>query len=453
MLTRDGEARREPIVRLVAEVAEPIFDLEQAELGSLLERIGDARVVLLGEASHGTSEFYRTRARITRLLVEQRGFDAVCIEGDWPDAALVDRWVRGRGRDSGEERPFDRFPTWMWRNREVTDLLAWITEHNDGLPRESQVGFYGLDLYSLYASIQQVLGYLDDKDPDAAARARARYGCLVPWEAEAQDYGYAVAMGQADPCQSEVVTELRDLLAHRLEYARRNGEGFVDAVMNARLVADAEAYYRAMYLGSVASWNLRDTHMVDTLEHVLAFRGPSSKAVVWAHNSHVGDARATQMGSSGEVNIGSLCRERFGDAVFNVGFGTDHGTVAAAHEWGGGVEVMTVRPSRADSYEGLFHEASQLGDGMPAFLVHLREPPREEVRRELSATRLERAIGVVYRPETERLSHYFDARLAEQFDAWLWFDETRAVTPLEAKERLVRWRPGEEPPETFPTGW
>jgi protein-L-isoaspartate(D-aspartate) O-methyltransferase len=416
-----------PVSHLIREVCLPFASIEDAELGSVLDRIADARVVLLGEATHGTSEFYRMRTRITAELVLRRGFNIVAVEGDWPDAARIDHHVRDLRFPVREEPIFTRFPTWMWRNREVVELIAWLKSHNELIDEpHRRVGFYGLDLYSLYKS---VLAYLRDVDPKAAEIARERYACLSPWERDPALYGrVAISQGYAK-CERPVVQVLRDLLERRLEYAAADGDRFFDAASNAHLVAAAEEYYRVMYYGGPASWNLRDQHMFDTLERLLEFRGPDAKAVVWAHNSHVGDARATEMGAArGEHNIGQLCRQGLGDSAFSVGFGTHSGTVAAATDWGGPMQIKTVRPSHPTSYERLFHDAA-----IPAFLLALRHPVRDAVREELASPRLERAIGVIYRPETELQSHYFQAALPWQFDAYVWFDETHAVDALDAE--------------------
>ncbi len=433
---------RRDLARLVGIAAEPFSDLEAADLGPLLERIGEARVVLLGESTHGTSEFYRLRARITRELVRKKGATVVAVEADWPDAAQVDRWVRG-GPPLVSARPaFARFPTWMWGNAEVRDFARWMRAHNAGVPDPARrVGFHGLDLYSLYASIESVVRYLDRVDPEAARIARLRYGCLTPWEHDPALYGRAALMRTHSTCEREVVETLVGLLKRRLELEARDGESFFDAVQNARIVAEAERYYRVMYYGARESWNLRDRHMFGTLEAVLAYRGPGARAVVWAHNSHVGNAAATEMTMRGELNIGQLARERWGDAAYLVGFGTDHGTVAAASDWDGPMEVKPVRPSHPESYERLCHDS-----GVRSFLLPLRDPRPAAAREELAAPRLERAIGVIYRPETELQSHYFQAVLPWQFDEWIWFDETRAVTALAAA-------PVEEgEPETYPFG-
>jgi protein-L-isoaspartate(D-aspartate) O-methyltransferase len=435
--------RRTSASTLIREVAEPLSGVDTASpsIEALLDRIGDARLVLLGESTHGTSEFYRLRATITRELIARKGFSFVAVEGDWPDCARVDANVRGvRPPSPVEFSPFSRFPTWMWRNREVVDFLRWLREHNAASSPQSAVSFHGLDLYSLFTSIAAVVAYLDQVDPVAARVARARYGALTPWQKDPAAYGQAVLVGRYTSSEDAVVRMLLDLLERRLDYARRDGERFFDAAQNARVVANAEHYYRAMYYGSATSWNLRDRHMFDTLQALFALHGPHAKGIVWEHNSHVGDARATEMTRRGELNVGELCRESFAEEAYIVGFGTDHGTVAAASLWGGPMERKRVRPAHELSYEALCHES-----GLPAFLLHLREPRRPSIRDELMSPRLERAIGVIYRPETELASHYFEASLPRQFDEYVWIDETRAVEPLETSA------PAGEP-DTFPFG-
>jgi protein-L-isoaspartate(D-aspartate) O-methyltransferase len=410
----------------VADAGEGFNDLDGADLGPLLERIGDRRVVLIGEASHGTSEFYRMRARITRELIERHGFTIVAAEADWPDAARIDRWVRGAGHEDRPEEAFTRFPTWMWRNAEVLEFVDWLRDHNALLGAEGgggQAGFYGLDLYSLYNSIDEVLRHLDRIDPEAARIARHRYGCLTPFQRDPAMYGLAALTDRYRSCEDEVVAMLADLRSRRGQAFVHDGQAFLDIEQNARVAANAERYYRAMYVGGAESWNLRDTHMFETLEALLAFHGPESKAVVWAHNSHLGDASATAMTRRGEINLGQLVRERFGEDVYAIGFGTDHGTVAAATDWDGPMEIKRVRPSHEESYERLCHES-----GVGAFLLALGSDP--ELVEELRQPRLERAIGVIYRPETELLSHYFEAILPDQFDEWIWFDESSAVRAL-----------------------
>jgi protein-L-isoaspartate(D-aspartate) O-methyltransferase len=313
----------------------------------------------------------------------------------------------------------------MWRNRETAGFLSWLREWNADQAPDARVGFHGLDLYSLYTSIDAVLGYLDRVDPDSARVARERYGCLTPWQRDPATYGRAVVTGRYRLCEDEVVAMLQDLLTHRLDYVQADGEHYLDAVQNARLVADAEQYYRVMYSGGHHSWNLRDRHMFETLRVLLAWHGESSRAVVWAHNSHVGNADATEMGAQGQETIGGLCKSWLAEQAFLVGFGTDRGTVAAASDWGAPLEIKSLVPARSGSYEAICHEA-----GVPGFILQLRDPVREEVRDELEEPRLERAVGVIYRPETELQSHYFQASLPHQFDAYIWFDETKAVDPL-----------------------
>ena len=417
------------------------FDaIASADIEPLLRRIGDARVVLLGEATHGSSEFYRMRERISRELIERKGFTFIAIEGDWPDAARVDHYVRHAEYPPSEWTAFARFPVWMWRNQEVRGFVDWLRARNATVKADDRVAFHGLDLYSLYNSIRSVLNYLDDVDPGTAQVARQRYGCLTPWQSDPATYGHAALTGAYQSCEREVVTTLLDLMDKRRAYAEHDGERFLDAVQNARLVANAERYYRIMYYGSRASWNLRDGHMFETLKTLLGFHGPKSKAIVWAHNSHVGDSAATEMASRGEYNIGHLCHQEFGDAAYSIGFGTDNGFVAAASDWDGPMEVKAVRPALSGSYERLCHEA-----GHPQFLLPLRSPVATAVVEGLMRPRLERAIGVIYRPKTELESHYFQAILPHQFDEYVWFDETRAVTPLSTDQL-------EGLPDTYPFG-
>ncbi len=419
-------SRGEAVASLIREASEPIGSIEEVDLAPLLDRIGGARVVLLGEATHGTAEFYRMRARITRELITRRGFTLVAVEADWPDAARIDRHVRHGPAIPSLGPAFTRFPTWMWRNAEVQDFVEWLRTWNaDVADPALRAGFHGLDLYSLFTSIDAVLRYLDEVDPDSAAVARQRYACLSPWERDPAVYGRAAVSGRYRSCEEPVTRMLRDMMARRIDYAASDGERFLDAAQNARLVANAERYYRVMYYGGADSWNLRDQHMFDTLMMLLASRGPEAKAVVWEHNSHVGNAAATEMSARGEFNIGQLCRNRFGEEAYLVGFGTDHGTVAAASDWDAPMQVMQVRPSHPDSYEWLFHKA-----GRSACLLPLGAAARPALRDELHSPRLERAIGVIYRPDNELQSHYFQAVLPRQFDEFIWFDETQAVHPL-----------------------
>jgi erythromycin esterase-like protein len=415
----------------------------------LLERIGDARFVLLGEASHGTHEFYAERAAITRRLIDERDFSAVAVEADWPDAYRVNCYVRGAGTyDDGHAAlaGFTRFPTWMWRNIVVLEFVEWLRDRNADLPEGRRAGFYGLDLYSLYGSIEAVIRYLDRVDPDAARRARQRYSCFEHFWEQAQEYGYATALGVSESCEREVVDQLLDLQRRAAQHDGRvaRDDAFF-AEQNARLVRNAERYYRAMFTGRAESWNLRDRHMAETLEaltrHLEASETPA-KVVVWAHNSHLGDARATEMGRDGELNLGQLVREAHASEAVLVGFTTYTGTVTAASDWDAPEERKRVRPALPGSYEAALHET-----GVARSFLDLADHGAG-----LPDEALERAIGVIYRPHTERQSHYFHARIAHQFDCLLHFDETRAVEPLEPADVDKAGGSEEEPPETFPFG-
>jgi erythromycin esterase-like protein len=422
-----------------------------ADFDPLLAMVGSARFVLIGEASHGTHEFYRIRAEITKRLIREHGFTGVAVEADWPDAYRINRFVRGQGADADATDAlggFKRFPQWMWRNADVLDFVGWLRAHNDAAPDEAhQAGFYGLDLYSMHTSMAAVLEYLDVVDPEAARRARDRYACFDHFGEDPQAYGYAAAYQLAPNCEREVIAQLVELRHAAGEYVRRDGRVAADALFyaeqNARLVRNAEQYYRSMFQGRISSWNLRDRHMAETLEALSKFldrRGAASKIVVWAHNSHLGDARATEMGEQGELNLGQLVRMRARETSVLVGFSTYSGTVTAASDWGAAAERKVVRDGLAESYEALMHEVR-----VPRFLLNLRDS--EALKSVLSEQRLQRAIGVIYRPETERLSHYFYANLPGQFDALLHYDVTRAVEPL---ERTGGWEKGEMP-ETYPS--
>ena len=424
------------------------------DFDALLELIGDARVVLLGEASHGTHDFYRVRAEITKRLIREKGFAAVAIEGDWPDAFRVDQFARAEGADaeaSDALAGFERFPQWMWRNADVLDFVGWLRGHNEPHADAPPVRFAGLDLYSLHRSIEAVLEYLDIVDPNQARIARRRYGCFAQFGDDARAYGYATAIGTRPSCEDDAVRQLLELQRSATEYASRDGRVAADALFSAeqdaRLVRNAERYYRLMLTSDATSWNLRDGHMAETLieiERHLEREGRAPKVIVWAHNSHLGDARATQMARAGEWNVGQLVRQRLGDAAVLVGFTTYTGTVTtAASDWDGAAQRMTVRPALPESYEALFHNA-----GPPRFMLDLRTP--SPVRAALEEPRLERAIGVIYRQATERWSHYFRCRPGRQFDALLHVERTRALHPLDPVEGFLEGHAGT--PETFPTG-
>jgi len=422
---------------------------DPSDYDPLMDRIGDAQLVLIGEASHGTHDFYYERAEITKRLIAEKGFTAVAVEADWPDAYRVNRFVRHASNDRTSNialSNFRRFPTWMWRNTDILRFVMWLREHNESLPASAtKTGFYGLDLYSMYSSIEAVIAYLDSVDPEAARRARYRYSCFEHFGEDSQQYGYAAAINMSQSCEDEAVNQLMELQQRISDYAERDGRVPEDehfyAEQNARLVANAEEYYRSMFRGRVSSWNLRDRHMVQTLNSLISYLnrgGTPQKVVVWAHNSHLGDARATEMGQMGELNVGQLVRGKYGDAAVLIGFSTYTGTVAAASNWGGPVEMKRVRPALPDSYEALFHSADP-----QRFLLML--DGGEEATQLLQHPRLERAIGVIYRPETERVSHYFNATLPQQFDAIIHIDDSRAVDPLD------RVQPDTTEPETFPS--
>jgi erythromycin esterase-like protein len=403
------------------------------------------RHVLIGEASHGTHEFYRERAEITKRLIAEGGCTAVAVEADWPDAYRVNRFVRGSGEDRTPEealRGFRRFPVWMWRNTVVAEFVQWLRAFNDSLPNGApKVGFYGLDLYSLHASMEAVVSYLERVDPQAAARARDRYACFDQFGRDPQVYAYEAGMAGAETCEEQAVQQLIELRSRAAEPGQADGQADADehffAEQNARLVVNAERYYRAMFRGGVESWNLRDRHMAETLEQLSAHLERTSgraKVALWEHNSHLGDNRATELGQSGQLNVGQLVRERYGQAALLVGFTTYTGTVTAASQWGGPAERKNVRPALPGSWEELFHDQDARSFLLDTSRLHGR--------------RLERAIGVIYQPQTERVSHYFQARVADQFDAVIHIDETSALEPL---ERTSEWEAGELP-ETFPTG-
>lgn len=413
------------LIERIAQVAEPFDLVDDLPLEALLERVADSKVLLLGEASHGSSEFYRARHRITRALIEEQGFNFVALEGDWPDVASMNRYLQSTEDCLAKWINSARFPTWMWRNEDVLAFMEWLREYNKDRDPETKVAFYGLDMYSLFDSIAAVLSYLDDIDPEAAKVAREQYAALEAFKPDPFNYSEYATDTDFVSSETAVAKVLQNLQALQHTYIEQAGrERFLDALQNARLVVSAEAYYRLMHQDTHNLWNLRDTHMFETLEALLAHHGEGSRGVVWAHNSHIGDARATESLQSGELNLGQLCRERWGDAAYLIGFGTNQGTVAAASRWGEPMEKKTLRPVLTESYEWLFHKT-----GLPGFLLPFSHAGDLEVRRGLLESRLHRAIGVVYLPETERSSHYFEVALSYQFDEYIWIDHTQAVTP------------------------
>lgn len=440
---------------LIADRARPLSGSSR-DLDPWVDRLADARFVLLGEASHGTHEFYRLRAELTKRLIDEHGFGAVLVEADWPDAYRVNRYVQlASGEADADEAlgDFERYPRWMWRNEPIVDLVEWMRVRNTDYPTLERVGFYGFDLYSLHRSMSAVIAYLEEVDPDAALRARERYDCFDHYGPDAQSYGLAAGRRGGESCEDAVVDQLVELERSRTDVLSRDGllaeDEFFFAEQNARVAKNAEEYYRSMYYGRALSWNLRDQHMAETataMANHLHKQGRSPKVIIWAHNSHLGDARATAMSHRGEHNVGQLLRQRYDDQVVNVGFTTYTGTVTASSSWGGHAQYKRVRPGLAESFEGLFHEAAP-----GYFLLDLHAD--KELHQALAEPRLERAIGVIYRPETERASHYFQARLSEQFDWVVHMDVTRALVPLDPTTLwLDAARTGVDLPETYPFG-
>lgn len=439
-------AKKEPEIIKDIRHSAHILTGDNSDFDPLLQQVADSRFVLIGEASHGTHEFYRVRAQITKRLISERGFQAVAVEADWPDAYRINQFVKFEGEDEDAVDAlggFQRFPTWMWRNADVLDFIGWLRNFNQHR-HAKRVGFYGLDLYSMHASMRAVLDFLDKVDPEAARRARYRYACFENFGEDTQAYGYAASFGLSKSCENEAVGQWMEMRQRAADLARRDGrvarDAFFFAEQNARLVKNAEQYYRSMFHERVASWNLRDRHMAETLHALVHHLGPGAKIVVWAHNSHLGDARATEMGHRGELNLGQLVREQYGSEAMLVGFTTHSGTVTASSGWDNPAERKCVRPALPDSYEAIFHQV-----GVPNLLLRLGK--HGIASSALREPRLERAIGVIYLPQSERASHYFHAQLPDQFDAILHYDETRAVEPL---EQTAAWETGEVP-ETYPS--
>ncbi|MBX4996205.1 protein-L-isoaspartate(D-aspartate) O-methyltransferase [Rhizobium binae] len=427
--------------KLISAAAEEFSSIDEQSFAALFDRFADSRIVLLGESTHGTAEFYETRAAISRHLIGHHGFNVIAVEADWPDAAAIDHWINGQA--PGDGQPFDRFPKWMWRNLEFSRLVGWMKEENERrkASHKDPVRFYGLDLFNMSESIRSVLDYLETVSPDSAKIARERYGCLSPWQSNPATYGRAVLTEAYRSCEDAVLKQCTELLTRSLDDATSENDDFVNAVQSARLLAAAERYYRIMYYGGAQAWNLRDTYMADTVEHLLDYHGPAARIIIWAHNSHIGDARYTDMATArDELSLGQLCRQRFDGMTSLIGLGTHCGTVIAADDWDGQAEKKRMNPSLPESCERLCHDAAK-----PRFLLDLRAD--EELHASLVEQRLQRFIGVIYRPETERLSHYMSASLSRQYDAFVWFDETHALSPLIARQSGT----GEE--ETFPFGF
>ena len=412
---------------LIYQSSEHFSSPTEANLDKLLQRIGDSSVVLLGESSHGSAEFCEMRARISQELIENKGFNIVAVEADWPDANYINHYIHGTSPDPRlKNAPFSRFPSWIWANQSMLKFTQWLQEYNATFADNGHsVGFYGLDLYSLNSSIEAVLAYLDSVDPTTAQQARVRYGCLTPWAKDPTIYGQARLTKQYKKYEKEVLGILRDRLKSRLNYAHADGQRYFSTEQNRRLIAEAEGYYKTLYYAEQNSWSQRDQHMFDTLQSILSFHGKDSKVIIWGHNSHIGDARATQMSARGEFNIGQLVREQYRGSAYSIGLGADHGSLVAASEWGGPMEIKQLKSADRDSYEGLCHRVAA-----DNFLLPLSKPIKPALRKRLLAERLERSVGAIYLPENELQNHYFYTCLPQQFDEYIWFDETRAVEPL-----------------------
>src|SRR5688572_2507985 len=434
-----------PDAALTAEIQRLARSLRTAaDLDPLIDLIGDSRYVLLGESSHGTSEFYRWRTEISRRLIEEKKFSFIAVEGDWPDCYSVNRYVKGNGSETADEvlHAFARWPTWMWANREVVELTEWLRAHNDPLQADRKAGFFGLDVYSLWESMHRVIEYLERMDPEMARAARGAYACFEPYDEDAHEYARATALVPAS-CEDEAVRILSSLRSRSIQLADESSDRFFDAEQNALVARNAELYYRTMVRGGAASWNVRDHHMVETLYRLMHHHGPSAKAIVWEHNTHVGDARFTDMARPGMVNVGQLVRQAHGsDDVVIVGFGTHRGTVIAAEEWGDPIQEMQVPGARNGSYEEVIHHT-----GIPDFLLLFAEREAHPVVDDLREPRGHRAIGVVYHPELEQYGNYVPTILPGRYDAFIYLDQTRAVAPLHMPVRVDR-----DLPETYPSG-
>jgi erythromycin esterase-like protein len=440
-LAEEPLAGADELVARVRDVARPLEGPD--DLDPLMTLIGDARYVLLGEASHGTHEYYAWRAALSKRLIEEKGFSFIAVEGDWPDCYRVNRYVKGFDDAGADARDvlhaFDRWPTWMWANEEVVELAEWLRQRNDGLPEGRKAGFYGLDVYSLWDSMYAVLGYLRKGDPSALAAARKAFQCFEPYGEDVQEYARST-MWVPDSCEQEVITLLQELRRRAPAFQHDGRESFFNAEQNALVVKNAEAYYRTMVRGGPESWNVRDRHMTETLERLMRHHGPGAKAIVWEHNTHIGDARHTDIADAGMVNVGQLVRERHHDeGVVLAGFGSHRGTVIAAVEWEAPMERMVVPPGRAGSWEDVLHRAGPENK----LLLFDWLAGEDEFFRE----RGHRAIGVVYHPELERYGNYVPTVLPSRYNAFLYLDETRALRPL----HLPAHEDGEVP-ETYPTG-
>jgi erythromycin esterase-like protein len=438
-LSQAGGEGLDSLLAKIRAVSRPLNDFN--DLDMLMDEIGDARLVLLGEASHGTSQFYRWRARISQRLIEEKAFSFVSVEGDWPDCYQANRYALSRPDAGGNARQvltdFKRWPTWMWANWEVAAFLEWLRRHNENLPEKQRAGFYGLDVYSLWESMESILGYLDQKDPEAARAARRAYACFEPYGGDEQRYAWSTRM-VPESCEDEVIDLLMQL-RRRTKLFEQDREGAFSAEQNALVMVNAEHYYRAMVHSDANSWNVRDEHMMDTFDRLMDFYGPQAKGIVWAHNTHVGDARYTDMARAGMFNIGQLARQRHAEmGVQLVGFGTYSGSVIAGDSWGAPMEKMPVPAGRPGSWEDVLHRA-----GAHNQLLIL---PPLRADSDFTETRGHRAIGVVYQPTFESYGNYVPTELPNRYDAFLFIDETEGLHPMHLQPD------GQEMPETYPWG-
>ena len=436
-----GASPDDRVIGEIRALAQPLANA--ADLDPLMNAIGDARYVLLGEASHGTSEYYTWRAEISRRLITEKGFSFIAVEGDWPDCYSVNRYIKGFAGESAESvlHAFSRWPTWMWANREIVDLAEWMREHNANLPSDKQAGFYGLDVYSLWESMHAVLEYLEKMDPELARNARRAYSCFEPYDEDAQEYARATYLVPTS-CEDEAVSILSALRSKAPEFRDDGRDAYFNAEQNALVARNAELYYRTMVRGGATSWNVRDHHMVETLNRLMTHHGRDAKAIVWEHNTHIGDARFTDMARSGMVNVGQLVRqEHERDGVVLTGFGSYRGSVIAGSEWGAPMQRMRVPDAREGSYE---HAMRNAGIGNSLFIF-----PRDgsDETSQLREPRGHRAIGVVYDPRTEHWGNYVPTILPGRYDAFLYIEETKALDPLHMKVEYDG-----EVPETFPSG-
>ncbi|WP_276499296.1 erythromycin esterase family protein [Pontibacter litorisediminis] len=411
---------------------------KEKDLDVLLQEIGDARVVMLGEASHGTSEYYTWRTAISRRLIQEKGFSFIAVEGDWPECYAVNRFVKGYPNAGSKIAEllevYRRWPSWMWANWEVAALVEWLREYNNLRKQGEKAGFYGLDVYSLWESLEQIVRFLENNDGQAAEAAKQAINCFEPFNRDPQNYARATAFVPTD-CEREVIEMLQKVQQQRI--FGNDPEQEFNTKQNALVAANAEKYYRAMISGSANSWNVRDSHMMETLDRLLEFHGPESKAIVWEHNTHIGDARYTDMADEGMYNIGQLAREKYGRAnVRLVGFGTYQGTVIAGKAWGAPMQKMDVPPARNGSWEEFLHNVST--DDKIILSKDLKHVP--EVQDYMG----HRAIGVVYDPKYEMFGNYVPTVIPERYDAFIYFEETEAVHPLRMKNR------GAKEPDLYP---